>query len=550
MMDALAWQAGARLVGWALLHSVWQGALVGGLYAVLRVALPRGNARYLLGVLALIVLALCPVLTGVALWQRLAPAAGGSAVALPDLSVGGAATTGANQSWLDAIVPWCALAWSCGVLTLSVRAWRQWRQLQLVLRLAERLPEWERRARGLARQFGLRRPVTIWRSALVATPALIGWLRPVVVLPVAMLGTLSVAQIEWLLAHELAHLRRWDPLCNLFQLVLETLYFHHPVVHWISRDVRNEREICCDALALAVRGGDRLDFARALAGLAGLREQQAPLLLAANGGLLLERVQRLVAEPTRHDPNPARPLVMAMGLLLAIVAASMAWRAPLQTLPRIAPLIGRPLLDAPMSSWSLMDLLPVRAQAVRPRPQPEAVTLEAIPTGASAMALPVSLAATLRVADLATPVRQALRLPAPAAAEAALPTVLHMRQPVYPQDAYDRGVEGRVVMEFGIGADGQVRDLRVVEANPAGTFDHAALRAMRDWQFAGSSVAGAARYRQAMVFSLRTAGHVTGESIDARIGCRVVTGTHICRLPEQDRWGEMHVDTAATTGLR
>lgn len=548
-MDAVALQAGARLIGWALLHFVWQGALVGVLYALLRAALPRGNARYLLGMLALAALALCPVLTGVAIWHGLLPADAGGSVALPDLVVGNDTAADTAGQWLDALLPWLALAWSCGVLLLSVRAWRQWSRLQALLRMAERLPEWEIRLTTLMRQFGLRRPIRILRSAAVAAPALVGWLRPVIVLPVAMLGNLPPPQIEWLLAHELAHLRRWDPVCNLFQLVLETLYFFHPVVHWISRDVRNEREICCDATAIAIRGGDRLDFARALAGLADLRDQHASLLLAANGGLLLERVQRVVEAPGTVGQAPARPLVMALGFILAMLAAATVGRS-LAWLPRVAPVIAEPLPAQWRSpSWSLSDLLPVRVQPVRPRS--DDVALDAIPLATGALSTAPPRAMRLRVADLAMPTSHGLRLrlrePAPLAV--AMPVLAHMRQPVYPQAAHDLGIEGRVVVEFGIDASGRVHDARVVQAQPAGTFDLAALQAMREWRFAAPVASGSTRFRQALVFSLHTPDGAAG-AVDARIGCRIVTGTHICRMPEEEQAGDNRAWVAAARSGR
>lgn len=540
-MDDASLQVGARLVGWTLVHFVWQGVLVAALYGLLRAALPRGNARYLLGMFALAALALCPLLTGVALWHEVTePVRTGTVTTLPTLWIGGGADAiDVDGQPFEAILPWLALAWSCGVVLLSLRAWRQWNRLQALVRVAERLPAWEQRTHRMVRQFGLRRPVAILCSAAIATPALIGWLRPVIVLPVAMLSSFPMAQIEWLLAHELAHLRRWDPLCNLFQLMLETVYFYHPAVHWISRDVRNEREICCDALALSIRGGgDRLDFARALAGLADLREKRASLLLAASGGVLLDRVQRVVAAPPRRrDQMRARPLTMTMGLALAVVVASMVWRSPVMPSLRVDRLAewSPQRLQAP--TWLVVDLVPAQVEAVRLAIDQGASSLAAVPAVIRSMARLTPYAMPLQVTDLAPPSRTRWRLVVPAAVEAAMPVPLRMRQPTYPEDAYERGIEGRVVTEFGIGADGQVQDIRVIHAEPAGVFDLAALRAIRGWQFPSAGAVGSASYRQTMVFSLHpAAGGSSGEAIGARIGCRIVTGTLICRLPEEAKF--------------
>src|SRR5206468_7510728 len=108
------------------------------------------------------------------------------------------------------------------------------------------------------------------KSGLVQVPIVIGCLRPVILLPAGTLSGLTPAQLEAILAHELAHVRRHDYLVNAAQCVLETLMFYHPVVWWISHCIREEREHCCDDLVVQVCG-DRLAYAKALASLEGSR---------------------------------------------------------------------------------------------------------------------------------------------------------------------------------------------------------------------------------------------------------------------------------------
>src|SRR5213075_1678041 len=135
----------------------------------------------------------------------------------------------------------------------------------------------------------LRRAVKLVESAAVEVPAVISWLRPVVLLPASTLTGLAPKQIEMVLAHELAHIRRHDFLVNILQAVVETLMFYHPAVWWMSRRLRIERENCCDDLAVAVCG-DALQYARALTRLEELRGGPR-IALAANGGSLLTRVR-------------------------------------------------------------------------------------------------------------------------------------------------------------------------------------------------------------------------------------------------------------------
>lgn len=559
---------GVRIIGWVLLHFLWQAALVGLVYAAIRSLLPRGEWRYRFGMGALLLLAACPVLTGWWLLESSA-ATGGAGFDLATITLPAftAAATGAEPAWaaaLNAILPWLVLAWFAGVLLLLLRAWQQWRQLKILVRLAERIPPWQARLNQMAGRFGLRRRISVLRSGLVNTPVLVGWLRPVILLPLAVACAFPVSQVELILAHELAHLKRWDPVANLFQVALETLHFYHPVVHWISRDVRNEREICCDRLALSVTGGSRQEFAATLAQLGELREHPANLVLAANGGVLLDRVQYMVSPPVQdvRKRAPARMVALILGTALIAVTLRLEWNQARQhdalagiysTVPSlIAPLAiamkapSIPALDITAAMF-LPHFAPLRASSVTPEQ-------DAAGRSAAASRLPVPIA-TVPVSRLPIPPVVLPKLladvpkVAPMASAALKPTVLsaadltptRVRQPVYPQMALMGGVEGQVVMEFGIADDGSLRDVRVVQSEPAGVFDQAAVRAMQGWKYPAPAAAGGEqrRYRQTMMFVLNAAlarnytssGARSGEEMRARADCQILTGTHICRLP-------------------
>lgn len=561
--------ASVRVVGWVLLHFVWQGVLLGLLYAVARAVLPRGEARYRFGMAVLVALALCPLLT---LWRLLEavpqviPAA--AELVAPVAAGYGTAAVATTWAWdadLDALLPWLVLAWSLGVLLLSLRAWRQWRGLKTLVRLAGQIPEWQDQVAAMAERFGLRRRVTVLCSKVIAAPAVVGWMRPVILLPMAVVCNFPATQIELILAHELAHLRRWDPLANLFQVVLETLCFYHPVVHWISRDVRNEREICCDELALSVSGGSRHAFVTALADLGELRERHGSLLLAASGGVLLDRVQQMIM-PEREGAllrTPARFVAVLLGAALVALTLRLEWKqnhlqrsltgaiAELQSvwIPSILPLAWA---DVP---WHPADLALTHAEALRPIEGAARVPgstdqgVAVLPVVSTGVMLPQ--VASLRVADLA-PVRHdepivVMAEPAvPAASSRALaPTPIQIRQPVYPHAALVQGLEGQVVIEFGLSAGGGVQDPRVISAQPAGVFDQAAIDAMRAWKYALPEMAATSqRYRQTLAFTLNTghSGNVAHQQADqkirARASCQVVTGTHICREPDEARAGD------------
>jgi GWxTD domain-containing protein len=152
-------------------------------------------------------------------------------------------------------------------------------------------------------------------SSLVDVPTVIGWLRPVVLVPVESLTGLPFEYITALLAHEIAHIRRHDYLASVLQSIAEAVLFYHPAVWWISGQIRTEREMCCDDLAVAA-SGDVLIYARALAELESRQPSRLAPVLAANGGSLATRIRRLI-EPSQADPDnlPGPGAAWAMTLL-------------------------------------------------------------------------------------------------------------------------------------------------------------------------------------------------------------------------------------------
>ena len=147
----------------------------------------------------------------------------------------------------------------------------------------------------------------------------LGWWQPVILVPTALLTGIDTRTLEFMFAHELAHVRRWDYLVNWLQVLVETLLFFHPVVWWLGRDLRHLREECCDDLAIAATG-DRTGYARALVNLEELRASWPTLAHAARGGSLLERVHRLLPRDTA--PGARSRWGAGAALLVALVAVA------------------------------------------------------------------------------------------------------------------------------------------------------------------------------------------------------------------------------------
>jgi len=205
------------------------------------------------------------------------------------------------EPWLPMLV----MVWLTGVIVLSLRLMSGWLWVQR-LKSHGTSPAgegWSHIAERLCRRLHIARRVRLLESTIVDVPTVIGWMKPVVLMPASALAGLNPHQLEAILAHELAHIRRHDYLVNLMQTVVETLLFYHPAVWWLSRRIRVERENCCDDLAVSLCG-DPYSYAKALADLEELRTPSRHFAMAANGGSLVQRVRRLLGAPSHAGRAP------------------------------------------------------------------------------------------------------------------------------------------------------------------------------------------------------------------------------------------------------
>jgi uncharacterized protein (TIGR03435 family) len=371
------------VAGWTLVHSVWQGAVIAALLATalrfLRAARPQ--ARYGTACAALAVMLSAPVVTAVVIGSasrtrlfmdsiRLVGspqgAAVGEAATAPVTSAHGATSTSVTEfpprpRQTDTAFAALVTLWLAGVLTLlgklAVGCWRV-RNLQLAARL-EPVSRWQSLAEDLAERLQLARGFSVIDSARIATPTVIGWLRPVVMLPVAAFSGLTPRQIEAILAHELAHIRRHDFIVNLLQTIAETVLFYHPAVWWVSRRIRTEREHCCDDVAVAVCGDAAL-YAAALTELASWSIAQPALAMAATHGPLISRVRRLLRVPEPADRTTQRTMVA-----VAVVLTALAGVGVLGVMLKAQPLIGDSRQFGPPAINQMLgfNLFPVPVQA-------------------------------------------------------------------------------------------------------------------------------------------------------------------------------------------
>jgi len=352
-----------QAIGWTLLHSLWQGALL-ALPAATALRLARHRSpelRYALAAGALGILVLAFLGTWLWIWTDGAPKPIAGASLLAPLGEGQGPVSWAShlRMFLGPWVPWLFLAW---VLGFSLRLVHLGRAMAWLygpcLRDVQPPPaEWLARFEGLRRRCQVAFPVRLGLSSRVDSLVVLGWLKPVVLVPAAALLALPPEALEALLAHELAHVRRRDFLANLIQSLAEALLFYHPAVWWLSRRIRQEREHCCDDAAVQACG-DPLLYASALVGLEELRSPSnliPDLAPAASGGHLMSRIQRLLRPHSTHAPAP--PLAALIpALLLAVVLGITTLSAT----------------DAPKPAPAASDPVELDFKQIRVKHQPEA----------------------------------------------------------------------------------------------------------------------------------------------------------------------------------
>jgi uncharacterized protein (TIGR03435 family) len=322
-------------LGWTLIHFLWQGTLIAAIYAAAKRS-RKPQLRYLLACIALAAMVAAPIVTYIAITPAEAPANPyvgtipvSSAVA-DSASANSATFSSATHALHNDVMPWLVLAWFAGVTVFWIRLTGSWivatRMRSTLIRPAPR--EWQHKLDELKLRIRVSQPVRLLTSAVVQVPTVVGCLRPVILMPIGALAGLPTEHIEALLAHELAHIRRHDYLVNILQSIAEALLFYHPAIWWISNQLRNERELCCDDAAVAI-SSDALTYVRALAGLESCRPAHFQPALAANGGSLRGRIARLLGQPTRSaSPLPGQGSVITGTLIITAACGLFAQATP------------------------------------------------------------------------------------------------------------------------------------------------------------------------------------------------------------------------------
>ena len=224
--------------------------------------------------------------------------------------------------YVNRYTPFISIIWMFGVLLIIVYRIYGYSKIRSLIRQAHLLVEtsWETKIKEMMQKIGIKKKITFLQSRGIDSPAVIGFLKPILLIPVSFFMGVESICMEAILLHELAHIKRYDYLVNIIQLIVETLGFFHPAVWWISRQIRRERENCCDDFAVEILG-DKLIFAKALVQLEEMR-QHTVLVTAANGSNLSNRISRLLGNKSNINDSPFFNYA-ATSLVIIFLAASL-----------------------------------------------------------------------------------------------------------------------------------------------------------------------------------------------------------------------------------
>ncbi|HRK52852.1 MAG TPA: M56 family metallopeptidase [Cyclobacteriaceae bacterium] len=322
-------------LGWTLLHTLWQGAIIFGLTKIVLsfISSKRASLRYSVNCFALLLIIGSSILT----FSYLNNSALASSASSFKIDFAGLSTTttpsitDSTSFWallssaINTKMIWIITTWLVGVLIFSTRFIIGLIYIQqLKRRVIKVSTAWEQKLERMANQMGITRLVKLAESIHISKPIVLGYAKPIILLPLGLFSGLPAAQIETILIHELSHIKRNDYLVNLIQSVIEVILFFNPFVWLISETIRKEREHCCDDQVVSL-GSSRIEYVRALAQLEQANQLRIPALAMAlnkNKFHVFNRIKRIMETSANQNQSKVKPFVLATLIVVGLVSAS------------------------------------------------------------------------------------------------------------------------------------------------------------------------------------------------------------------------------------
>lgn len=322
-------------LGWTLLHTLWQGAIVYGFIKMVLSFIPsqKANLRYAVNCAGMLLIVTSSIITYSYLnsvntsypsmstvINSLPPSANNNMLTFEEAGFWEKVNSTINDN-----MAWIVTTWLLGVFVFMSRFIIGLIYIQNVKKkISEVSTDWQNKTKLIAQQLGINRCVKLAESIYISRPIVLGYLQPVILLPIGILTGLPASQIETILIHELSHIRRHDYLINLIQSVVEIILFFNPFVWVLSNAIRKEREHCCDDQVVSL-GSNRIDYIKALAQLEEVNQGATPALALAlnkNKFHVFNRIKRIMETSANQNQNKIRPFILVTLIVTGLVCTS------------------------------------------------------------------------------------------------------------------------------------------------------------------------------------------------------------------------------------
>ncbi len=556
-------------LGWTLIHFLWQGLLIFMSYWVITRLILKNkiNQQYWVGMFFILMCLIVPIREFVVQLHLVEHNTDiiqfiGNSISA-EYSNGIINPLGLMVLLIQKFIPYLVVLWLCSVLLISGHLFQSWfALLRLSKQSSAKLPEnLLIKLQEVSKKLKLKIDPLITISEKITIPATFGFFKPVILLPLSLIYKLPQEQMEAILIHEICHIKRADFLHNILQLLVETLFFYHPLTKWLSKDIRKIREQCCDEMVLKLKT-DPIVYANALTNIASIYNKNnnndtSHLQIAASDGELFDRIKFLMLDKRANSPLTNIALGITFSFIALIVFNNITTDSNIagtsvqssitesivrskNTRPQyLTPNIYQLINQQNKKQFSVNEIESVKTDSVQVntinvtkpttilthRATGESKEIEAQPIASNASIL------EQKPSEIISPdennfenIIQPLSV---VENKVNFPKIIRKTNPIYTRFARSRGVEGTVILSFNIDKKGRVKKINVDKSSPLKLLDGSAKTALRKWRFDPNSINVSNinnRYQQIFSFNLNE----SDQCVTGMIGTRLSTG-HVCQ---------------------
>lgn len=314
-----------RAIYLTLLHSLWQGAAIAGISGIIMEITKRSSAasRYNFLAGSVIFFLLCVAITFMKMLAVHQVEISQINTSVPTIEFStSVASNNIVEGFFNVLSSYSnriVLLWFLIICLKSIQLWLGFTEIENLRtkQISQPGPFWNDRLHILSKKLGINQVIKLAESGLTMIPLTVGYLKPVILVPAGMLAAIPADQVEAILLHELAHIKRKDYFINIFQSIVEVFFFFNPAILWLSSRIRAERENCCDDIAIE-NSSSKIGYVKALVAFETYRHElpQLSVGFAGNNNTILHRTKRIIYNQN-NTLNSMEKFILTSGLVLS-----------------------------------------------------------------------------------------------------------------------------------------------------------------------------------------------------------------------------------------